>query len=441
MSQITMKENAMYSPNHKRIFYMCKWFLILNLFLLVGFSIAQNVKKSTLSNGLQEEALRVYIEYSESDNTERFLRSEISFVTYVRDPNLAQVHIFITEQHTGSGGKKHLISFIGKENYQDQNQNLFYYSQQSDTDIERREGLSHVIEMGLMPYVAQTSISEQMSIQFDDDKAKSTPELLEDSWDYWIFDIEVGGGMNAEESVKGYSIISSIDADRVTEKWKIKNSIELMYEEEKFSNDEEYLTSTLRTWEANSEIIRSLSTRWSMGIFGDLYSTTYRNIQLGYNIAPGIEYNIFPWSESERRLITLGYYLGFQQEKYREVTIYNKFRQSLWFHALITEVQMAQPWGEIDFKVEGRQYPEFKSNYSIELEADISLRISSAWAIVLETKFESIHDQIYLPRGDASIDEVLLKRRQLATTYDLMITFGLRYTFGSIYNNVINRRM
>ncbi len=62
---------------------------------------------------------------------------------------------------------------------------------------------------------------------------------MKDPWDYWIFNIDVGGGMNAEESVKGYSIISSIDADRVTEDWKIKNSFELIYEEESFSNDDE----------------------------------------------------------------------------------------------------------------------------------------------------------------------------------------------------------
>ncbi len=171
----------MYSFNHKRIFYIFKRFLISISLLLPGFISAQNDINSTISNGVQEEALRVYIEYSESDNTERFLRSEIPFVTYVRDPNLAQVHVFITEQHTGSGGKKHLISFIGRENYKDQNQNLFYYSQQSDTDIERREGLSQIVKMGLMRYMAQTAFAGRLDIQYDDEEVILTPELLERS--------------------------------------------------------------------------------------------------------------------------------------------------------------------------------------------------------------------------------------------------------------------
>ena len=47
------------------------------------------------------DALLVYIDYAESDNLERYLRSEISFVGYARDPALADVHILITDQKTG----------------------------------------------------------------------------------------------------------------------------------------------------------------------------------------------------------------------------------------------------------------------------------------------------------------------------------------------------
>jgi hypothetical protein len=68
---------------------------------------------------------------------------------------------------------------------------------------------------------------------------------------------------------------------------------------------------------------------------------------------------------------------------------------------------MTKPWGNIDFEFEASQYLELRDKYSL----------------------------IYLPKGDATIDEILLKRRQLATTYDIGLTLGFRYTFGSIYNN------
>src|SRR3990170_985980 len=45
-----------------------------------------------------------------------------------------------------------------------------------------------------------------------------------------------------------------------------------------------------------------------------------------------------------------------------------------------------------------------------------------------------------LPAGDRSAEEVLLLRRQLATTHRYSLGFGISYQFGSIYNNVVNPR-
>ncbi len=415
---------------------------LLLLFIIYPVIISAGEESKYQDTGvLQENGLRVYIDYSKSDNTERFFRREISFVTYVRDPNLAQVHIFITRQTTGSGGRRYQISFIGKEKYANQDQKLFYFSEQSETDIVRREGLTRIIKMGLMPYVSQTSVAEQIEIHYNDLEVKSAPELLSDSWDYWIFELSLGGVTSAEESVKGYSIRSSASADRVTEDWKINNSFFLNYREEKFSQGEENLISTWKWWKIESKVVRSLTERWSAGIAGEIYSSSYRNIRLGMRIAPGIEYNIFPWHEAERRKFSFGYRIGYSQFEYMQLTVYSKFRQNLLFQALDMELELSQPWGEIDLEVEGRQYPEYKDFYSVQIDLEVDIRLSSAWGIVFDTRLESIHDQIYLPKGDATIDEVLLRRRQLATTYDFRFGFGLRYTFGSIYNNIINERM
>jgi len=42
--------------------------------------------------------------------------------------------------------------------------------------------------------------------------------------------------------------------------------------------------------------------------------------------------------------------------------------------------------------------------------------------------------------GSATEEEILLEQRQLATQYDYFLSLGLRYTFGSIYSNVVNPR-
>ena len=49
-------------------------------------------------------------------------------------------------------------------------------------------------------------------------------------------------------------------------------------------------------------------------------------------------------------------------------------------------------------------------------------------------------DQLSLRRGTASTEEILVRQRELATGYSYDIGFGLSYSFGSIYNNVVNPR-
>jgi len=113
----------------------------------------------------------------------------------------------------------------------------------------------------------------------------------------------------------------------------------------------------------------------------------------------------------------------------------------LFFHSLDFELEMTQPWGQIDFDLEARQYPTLKNAYSLKLDMDFSVRFSSAFSFFINSRFKKIHDQIYLPLGDLTIDEILLRRKQLATTYDIRYRVGVRFTFGSIYNNVVNQRL
>ena len=54
------------------------------------------------------------------------------------------------------------------------------------------------------------------------------------------------------------------------------------------------------------------------------------------------------------------------------------------------------------------------------------------------TEAPVILDQIYLPRRDAIDEEILVRQRQLATDYEWQFRIGITYSFGSIFNNVVN---
>ena len=51
-----------------------------------------------------------------------------------------------------------------------------------------------------------------------------------------------------------------------------------------------------------------------------------------------------------------------------------------------------------------------------------------------------MRDQIYLKRGGVTDEQILLRRRELATDSEYRFRVGFTYAFGSIYNNVVNSR-
>jgi hypothetical protein len=58
----------------------------------------------------------------------------------------------------------------------------------------------------------------------------------------------------------------------------------------------------------------------------------------------------------------------------------------------------------------------------------------------IDGNYSITHDQLSLPKGDATLEEILLHRRELASDYDYFIRVGLDYSFGSIFSNVVNPR-
>jgi hypothetical protein len=80
------------------------------------------------------------------------------------------------------------------------------------------------------------------------------------------------------------------------------------------------------------------------------------------------------------------------------------------------------------------------SKYELELFGTVSWKIVKGLSFSVYGGYSKIRNQISLPRGSASLEEVLLQRRQLETGYSYWGGFGISYSFGSIYNNIVNPR-
>ncbi len=70
----------------------------------------------------------------------------------------------------------------------------------------------------------------------------------------------------------------------------------------------------------------------------------------------------------------------------------------------------------------------------------MDVRISGGLSFYMYAFGSIVRDQLSLPKGAASEQEILTRRRQLASGYNFYTSFGLNYRFGSKVNNFVNPR-
>ena len=81
------------------------------------------------------------------------------------------------------------------------------------------------------------------------------------------------------------------------------------------------------------------------------------------------------------------------------------------------------------------------SLYSIGTDLSMSIRLFKGLSFNIFGMISMPRDQIGLVKSEATAEDVLLRQHELATQYSFYGNIGLSYTFGSIYNNVVNPRL
>ena len=386
---------------------------------------------------LKAQAPRVFIDCDHCDRD--FFREEITYVNYVRDRKDADIHVLITEQRTGSGGNEYTFAFIGLREFDGLNFNLVYASNPTDTRDDTRRGQVTILKRGLYPYLLNTPICELINLDFIE-KVKLKPTDVKDPWNFWVFSANLDMDIEGEASVTERQYEANLSANRITPEWKVRMGLSGEFNEQHFEYDGDSLTSKQEEKNLATMAVKSINDHWSVGGWVEAEQNTYSNTDLYFTFAPAVEFNVFPYSESTRRQFRFLYKLGINRVKYVEETIYDKTEETLYNQSLTATLEYRQPWGNVSTTLEGSHYFHDPSFYRISLRGSLSVRIFRGFSFNARGRYERIHDQLALPKWDASIDEVLLRRRELATDYDYSFSVGFRFTFGSVYSNVVNPR-
>jgi len=363
------------------------------------------------------------------------------FVNYVRDRTDAEVHILVTTQGTGSGGTEYVFTFIGLQRFAGIDDELKYSASQTDTGDARRTGYARVLKLGLVRYVSSTGSADNLQVVYRPPAADMPAGAAVDPWDFWVFRVRGSGSVNGEASSKSRNISSSVSANRTTEEWKTGISANLNFRSNEFTlSDGETLTDTSHEHHVGGSVVKSLGGHWSARVGGRVASTTFLNQDLATRLSAGVEYNVYPYSESSRRELTVQFTTGVNHFKYAETTIYGKDQETVADGMVVGSFDVRQPWGSSGLSLETAMYFHDPGRHRIVLNGDLDVRLFKGFSINMESSVSRVYDQLYLRAGDATDEEILLRRRQLATNYRYRFSVGLSYTFGSIFNNIVNTR-
>ena len=391
----------------------------------------------------QTETLKVFFDCQSYGCDFDYVRTELKWVDFVRDRTDANIHILISSQDINGGGEKIFMNFIGQNNFKNISDTLSFFNDANNTQDEKRKLMVQFLKMGLTRYVSRTNLFKNMDIIYKQNEVENKKDSLQtkkDPWNLWVYNIGVRGFFNGSQVYKSSSLSGNFSANRTTEKRKTNFFINYNNRNSKSTYGIEVIKVHSKSLDANYGEAFSINNHWSWGWNLFYGNSLFNNFKNRFGFTPKIEYNIYPYSASNTKSITFGYYAGPEFNKYYDTTIFFKTKEVLIKQTVSASSSITQPWGNVNA---GASYSNYfndftKNNFSLNAQAEI--RLLKGLSLNLFGYYSISHDQISLPKGNASRDDVLTQRRLIASSYNYFTSVGLQYRFGSKHNNVVNTR-
>ncbi|NBC67032.1 MAG: hypothetical protein GVY07_15420, partial [Bacteroidetes bacterium] len=209
-----------------------------------------------------------------------FIRQEMPYVDHVRDREVANVHVLVTREDTGSGGEARTVDVIGLDIFDGLNFSTVFNAAADATDAEERDGFLRTLEAVLVPYLMQTPMRDRLRVDISPSEVNNAEQTktTEDPWNHWTIVIYGDGSADFESQQRSFDTRYGIFVSRVTEEWKLQLRPFFNYNYDRFERDEGTITSSARRDGFTSYAIRSISPHWSVGAYGDVLTSTFSNV-------------------------------------------------------------------------------------------------------------------------------------------------------------------
>ncbi len=403
-----------------------KKIFIITLLFLSFMSFAQN------------NDLKIFLDcnYCDSD----FYKQELEYVEFVRDRNYADVHILVTSQQNASNGNHYTLDFIGNNNYATLKNKVEFSTTGETTKETLRNLMLKNLKIGLIPFWLKNGLADKINVTLVKQNKETDKKEAIDPWDKWTFKISLRGYFSGQETSNNSNLNGSFRISRTTEKNKLHLAFGLSNSKSKYIYGEDEIISERKSTYAYGSDVYSLSNHWSTGLFASAGQSLFSNKAFYFSIKPGLEYNFFDYKDSQKKALFLTYKIGNVFNRYYDLTVFGKTEENLWQHNLELGGGFVTKWGNVSSSIEYRSYLHDSNLNGFDANINANLRLFKGFSLNLWGGYGLSHDQINIRAQGASLEDLLLQQKQIKSGYNYYGSIGISYTFGSIYNTIVNPR-
>jgi hypothetical protein len=256
----------------------------------------------------------------------------------------------------------------------------------------------------------------------------------------------MNGRFEGESLERARQFDGSLSASRTTADFKIDMNLRGEYEWEEYDFEQDDGSTTSRDAstteiDGSATAVWSISPHWSWGLSADAGTDSRANQDLYVRGGPALEFSLYPYAEATSRQITALYRVGAATFEYADTTVLGELAETRAQHSLQVSADFRQPWGEWVLSVEGSHFLDDLDQHRIDVFSNLEIRLFRGFNLDIRGSFARVKDQIYLPIADIDDIDRLTGRVELGTDYEYSVRAGFSFTFGSVFNNVVNPRI
>lgn len=377
-----------------------------------------------------------------------YFKTEITIVDFVIDRTAADAHVLVAAQPVGSGGNQYQLNFYGQNKYERFIDTLYFTTKPNTTAAEVREVLLHYLMSGFAPLIAKTAYAEEMQVSLrkkkELNKSEDDKKNTKDKWNYWVYTVGVDGQLNADQVYKTHIVSSNFAANRVTDKLKLHFSTygslnNTTYSYPAGDSVTTYLVKN-REYGFYHHLVKTISGHWSVGYQASFSNNTFTNIKRKLYFKPAIEYNFFNFKDVNNRYLVIRYGVDVSNFHYYDTTIFSVVKETRYGQKVSLTLAFNKKWGTINTGIHYRNFFKGPKLNSMGISANADVKITGAFSFYININAGVVHDQVNLVKGGATEQEVLTRKRQIASNFNYNTSFGVYFRFGSILNNFVNPR-